>query len=192
MEWVRIHPFIQNWPGGGPPPTFEISADENGTAVVELAWDPVALSAPASYQEPLRYYSTDVPFNETITCDDGTTRSISIPAQTIRLNGNRATWAIPAALWEGYLQESLKTLRTPSGTTFSGNLYYRVRATAPGASQPRIWPGDAALTGSFSNKAPHIGILRSAPHLPRRSSPTSRRYRPWAAFLFFPIFGGSS
>jgi hypothetical protein len=55
MNWVRMHSLIANWPGGGGPPTFDISADENGSVVVELAWDPQALMAPASYLDPLRY-----------------------------------------------------------------------------------------------------------------------------------------
>ena len=102
MTWVRMHPFIANWPGGGDPPVFEINSDENGAAVVELAWDPQALLAPASYTDNLRYYSTDVPFNGTVSRVDGGSRSVSVPAQLIDLQGNRATWAIPAVLWAGY------------------------------------------------------------------------------------------
>lgn len=168
MEWVRIHPMIANWPGGGPPPTFSISADENGAVVVELAWDPQALSAPATYLNPLRYYASCYTFNETLTNDNGSTRTVNIPAQTIQLTGNRATWTMPQALWDAYIEESLKTLRTPSTTTFSRNLYYRVRATAPGASQARVWPADSALTGPNAIAAPHIGIL------PISASPASQ------------------
>lgn len=159
MNWVRIHPFIANWPGGGPPPTFDITADENGTAVVELAWDPQALMAPASYSSPLRYYSTGVLFNATITRDNGSTLAVNIPPQTIQLNGNRATWAMPAALWEAYREETLKALRTPPTSTFSRNLYYRVRVTPAGSSSAHIWPPDAVLTGANRSAAPHIGIL---------------------------------
>ena len=66
MTWVRMHPFITNWPGGGGPPVFEINSDENGTAVFVLAWDPQALIAPASYSDPLRYYTTAVSFSASI------------------------------------------------------------------------------------------------------------------------------
>jgi len=159
MNWVRMHSLIANWPGGGGPPTFDISADENGSVVVELAWDPQALMAPASYLDPLRYYSTDVDFNATVKNADGTSRSISIPAQTIQLSGNRVTWSIPASLWDAYVQETLKTINTPPTSTFSRNIYYRVRATPPGGSSALIWPANAALTGAHSAAAPHIGIL---------------------------------
>ncbi|HSF43240.1 MAG TPA: hypothetical protein VLT87_25795 [Thermoanaerobaculia bacterium] len=159
MNWVRIHPFIANWPGGGPPPVFEITADENGTAVVEIAWDPQALKAPATYTNPLRYYSTNVVFSATITRDNGSSLAVNVPAQTIQLSGNRATWAMPAALWEAYREESLKALRTPPASTFSRNLYYRVRVTPAGSSTAHIWPPDAVLTGANSAAAPHIGLL---------------------------------
>ncbi len=159
MEWVRIHSLIQNWPGGGPPPVFDISADENGSVVVELAWDPQALMAPGTYTDPLRYYSSDIAFNATVTADNGSTRSISVPAQTIQLTNNRATWSMPQALWDGYMEETFKTLRTPPTTTFSRNIYYRVRATAAGASQARIWPSDSVLRGPNASAAVHIGIL---------------------------------
>ena len=159
MEWVRAHSFVHNWPGGGPPPTFDITADENGSVTVELAWDPQALAAPSASYAPLRYYTSGAAANITYTDDGGTSRTISIPAQNIQLAGNRVTWGIPQPLWDAYVQESLKSLRTPPTTTFARNLYYRVRAQAPGAAQARIWPGDPVLTGSDSNAAPHIGIL---------------------------------
>jgi len=124
MEWVRIHPFIQNWPGGGPPPTFDISADENGSVTIELAWDPQALAAPSTSYAPLRYYSSGAAANITYKDSHGANQTVTLPAQNIQLSGNRATWAIPQALWDGYVQESLKTLNTPPGTTFARNLFY--------------------------------------------------------------------
>ena len=160
MEWIRIHPMIANWPGGGPPPTFDISADENGSVVVELAWDPQALAAPSAGYVPLRYYNSGSAYNVTYTADGGASRNLSIPAQNIQLVGNRTSWTIPQGLWDAYLQESLKTISHTPATTFSGNLYYRVRGTAPGAGQALIWPSDSFLTGGFASAAPHIGILR--------------------------------
>jgi hypothetical protein len=192
MDWVRIHPMIQNWPGGGSPPTFDISADENGNVTVELAWDPQALAAPSTGYAPLRYYTSGSAANITYTDDGGTSRSISIPAQTIQLSNNRASWSIPADLWDGYVQESLKTLRTPPSTTFARNLYYRVRATAPGAAQARIWPGDSVLTSKDSSAAPHIGIL------PISASPSSQVVPDQAAvaamggIILFPNLWGDS
>jgi len=159
MDWVRIHPFIQNWPGGGPPATFDINADENGTAIVELAWDPQALAAPSTSYVPLRYYNSGVAANITYKTDRGATKTISLLPQVIQLVGNRASWAIPQALWDGYVEETLKTLNRPSTTTFARQLYYRVRATAPGASQARSWPPDEFLKGPSASAAPHIGIL---------------------------------
>jgi hypothetical protein len=159
MEWVRIHPFIQNWPGGGSPATFDISADENGSVVVELAWDPQALAAPSASYAPLRYYNSSVAANITYKTDRGATKTITLPAQSIQLVGNHATWAIPQALWDGYVEETLKTLNRPPTTTFARQLYYRVRATAPGASQARNWPPDEFLKGPSASAAPRIGIL---------------------------------
>jgi hypothetical protein len=160
MSWVRIHPLLANWPGGtDSPPVFDISSDENGTAVVELAFDPQTLLAPASYSNPLRYYGSDVPFDAKTVDDNGSSRAVSLPAQTITLSGTRATWSIPAPLWAAYVQESLKSLGTRSATTFSRNLYYRVRVTPAGASSATVYPDDATLTGPSSAAAPHISIL---------------------------------
>src|ERR1051325_3494002 len=103
MQWAPIHPMLHNWPGGGPPPTFDISADENGSAVVELAWDPQALSAPSSGYAPLRYYNSGSAANITYKTDAGADQSISVPAQNIQLTGNRVTWAIPQMLWDAYV-----------------------------------------------------------------------------------------
>jgi hypothetical protein len=159
MDWVRIYPLIANWPGGGSPPVFEITADENANVVIELAWDPQALRAPGSYTDPLRYYSTDVLFSPTVTYDDGSKRTLSIPAQAIQLNGNRTTWAMPADLWDAYVQETLKTVNSPPKSTFSRNIYYRVRATPPGGSKAQIWPPDELLTHRDRAALPRIGIL---------------------------------
>ena len=160
MEWIRIHPMIANWPGGGPPPVFDISADENGSAVVELAWDPQALAAPSAGYVPLRYYNSGSAYSVTYTASGGAKRSLNVPAQNIQLVGNRASWTIPQDLWDAYLQESLKTISSTPATTFSGNLYFRVRGTPAGATHSSIWPDDSSITGRFASAAPHIGILR--------------------------------
>lgn len=161
MTWVRMHPFITNWPGGGGPPVFEINSDENGSAVIELAWDPQALMAPAMYPDPLRYYSTSQAVSVAIPRANGAgTLAVNVPAQPISLAGNRATWVMPAALWAGYVEETLKTLNSPPTTTFSNNLYYRVRVTPPGGATATIWPIDPVLTSGDAASAPHIGILR--------------------------------
>ena len=138
MNWVRIHPMIHNWPGGGPPPTFDISADENGSVVVELAWDPQALSAPSgSYhrsaitgwecrQHNLHRGWRGQPQHQH-SC-------ANYPA-----HGNRVTWSDSRrSCGTPYVQESLKSLNSPPTTTFSRNLYYRVRATPQAAAQAQI------------------------------------------------------
>jgi hypothetical protein len=160
MTWARIYPFITNWPGGGTPPVFDIAADMDGTAVIEIAWDPQALSAPATYPQPLRYYSTNVDFSASVPRASGSgTLPVSVPAQTITVTGNRGTWMMPAALWAGYVEESLKTLSSPPASTFSRNLYYRVRVTPTGSATAAVWPSDAALAGPNAMSSPHIGIL---------------------------------
>jgi hypothetical protein len=182
--------MIVNWPGGGPPPTFDISADENGTAVVELAWDPQALMAPATYPNPLRYYSSHVAFNETLTNDNGTNRSVSIPAQTITLVDNHATWSIPQALWDAYVEETLKTLRNPSTSTFARNIYYRVRASAAGAGQARIWPPDTVLNSGNASAAPHIGVLTISATPSSQVVPDQAAVTAMGGIPFLPTFWG--
>lgn len=189
MSWVRIHPFITNWPGGGDPPVFEINSDENGTAVIEIAWDPQALAAPATYPDPLRYFATSSGFSGTVRKADGGTLALSVPAQTITLAANRAVWAIPADLWAGYREESLKTLGGPTVTTFSSNLYYRVRVTAPGAAQATIWPPDAVLQAPNAASAPHIGVLRMSASVASQVPPDTAAINamgglPWAPSLW--------
>ena len=160
MTWARIRTTIVNWPASGGPPTFEISSDENGAAAIELAYDTERLVAPAAYSDPLRYYITSRPFSATLTNANGTTRSVSIPAQTITLSGNTARWTVPAALWQAYVEEHRKAAANPSSTTFRSNIYYRVRLTAPGATAATVWPPD---TIRGNEHAPHIGIVAAAP-----------------------------
>ena len=157
-NWVRIRPQFANWTMHGTPPRFEISANENGTAVIELAWDPQALLAPSSdYPERIRYYSTDEALDVTITKADGTDLRIQTPAQVIQLTGNQFDWTMPQALWDGFLEECGKSLATPVASTFNRNIYYRVRFTATGASSALVWPPDAAIQGN--PHAPHMGII---------------------------------
>jgi hypothetical protein len=175
MAWVRLHPFVANWPGGGPPPVFEINSNENGTAVIELAWDPQALLNPGTYSDLLRYYSSAGGLSGSITTDRGGTMAVNVPAQTITLAGNRATWQVPQPLWDAYVEESLKTIGPRPTSSFSRNLYYRVRLTPPGASTSEVWPSDKVLGSqnitvpppddsgridpAAAMSAPHIGIL---------------------------------
>ena len=58
-NWVRIRSELYNWTMSPLPPTFEITSNENGQAVIELAWDPQAMLAPSTGYVPLRYYSSD-------------------------------------------------------------------------------------------------------------------------------------
>ncbi|PSB17119.1 hypothetical protein C7B65_19610 [Phormidesmis priestleyi ULC007] len=147
MTWARIRSFLGSLPGGGEPPVLEVTSDENGDAVIELAWDPAALMAPASYpaSEALRYYSTNINFNATLIKDNGATMTLNVPAQRIQLTGGRATWVMPQNLWDAYVEETFKTLRSPSTTTFVRSIYYRVRVTPPGGSQAVLYPTDATL-----------------------------------------------
>jgi subtilisin family serine protease len=168
QNWVRISPLLANWPSGSQPPTFDINANENGTAVVELAWDPQALLAPSQYSPPqaLRYYSSDAAFNGTVTNANGATQNVTVPAQSIRLIGNRVSWTMPQALWDGYVQEALKAQKSPTATTFRRNLYYRVRFQAVAASAAIMWPADSVIKNNPG--APHMGIL------PQSASPSTQ------------------
>lgn len=162
-NWVRIRPMLYNWTLADTPPIFDVNADENGSVVIELAWDPQALLSPATYPNPLRYYSSDQEFNHNVPKAAGGTLAVHVPAQTITLSEGRASWTMPQALWDGYREEALKSLATPPASTFSRRLYYRVRYTATGASSALVWPPDASIQNNPS--APSMGIiaLRSAP-----------------------------
>jgi hypothetical protein len=202
MGWVRIHPFIPNWPGGGDPPVFEINSNENGEAVVELAWDPQALLHPATYPDLLRYYSSAHGLNGTISRDGGGATNVNVPAQRITLDANRATWVMPKALWDAYVEESLKTLKSPPTSTFSRNLYYRVSVTPPGGSKAEIWPSDYVLgslpanapppgEGSFIDKAaamaaPRIGILAMSATPASRVIPDTAAVQAMGGIPFAP------
>lgn len=202
MGWVRIHPFIPNWPGGGDPPVFEINSNENGEAVVELAWDPQALLHPATYPDLLRYYSSAHGLNGTISRDGGGATNVNVPAQRITLDANRATWVMPKALWDAYVEESLKTLNSPPTSTFSRNLYYRVSVTPPGGSKAEIWPSDYVLgslpanapppgEGSFIDKAaamaaPRIGILAMSATPASRVIPDTAAVQAMGGIPFAP------
>jgi len=157
MTWARMQPFLTNWPDGAPPPVFEISSDRPGAVVIELAWDPQALLAPAVYPEPLRYFTTSLDF---------AANGLIIPAQPIALTGATVQWAIPAGLWSAYTKEAAKVFDQPPGTTFACNLYYRVRVTptGAGAGAASIWPADDVLSSGGAAAAPHIGILTPAGH----------------------------
>jgi hypothetical protein len=162
-NWVRIRPTLYNWTLTDTPPIFEINADENGSVIVELAWDPQALMNPSTYPDPLRYYSTNVEFNHTISKADGGSLAVSVPAQTIALRDGRVSWAMPQALWDGYREEAMKALATPPGSVFARRLYYRVRYHPTGASAAICWPPDASIENN--RNAPSMGIiaLRTAP-----------------------------
>lgn len=188
MTWARIHPYLKNWPGGGPPPVFEINSDGNGTAVVDIAWDPQALRSPASYPDPLRFYSSGHTFSATVPRASGSgSLSINVPAQTITLTGNRAEWVMPADLWAGYVEESLKRIGSGGpATTFSGNLYYRVRVTPPGAGQATIWPADAALSGTAAASAPHVTVLPMSATVASQVVPDDAAVNGMGGIPFFP------
>ncbi len=166
-NWVRIRPQLGNWTMADAPPIFQITANENGTAVIELAWDPQALLAPSTqYPEKIRYYGTDQPLDATITKADGSNLRIQIPEQPVQLTGNRFDWTMPQSLWDGFREECLKSLATPARSTFARNIYYRVWFTASGASSALVWPPDSAIQANPN--APHMGIIAL------RSSPTTQ------------------
>lgn len=142
-NWVRIRTALYNWTESDTPPTFEISANENGEAVIELAWDPQAMLAPSTGYVPLRYYNTGQALDVTITRAAGGNMPIQLPVQVIRLNGNRASWQMPQVLWDGYREELRKARAGQS--TMSPNIYYRVRLNPTGAASVLIWPPDASF-----------------------------------------------
>lgn len=146
-DWVQIRPQLAAWPAGGPPPTFEVLSPQNGQAIVELAWDPQALLAPASYPDPLRYYSSDIDLDVEITDSEGNPKQIQVPPQTIQVQGGRGSWTLPQELWEGYQEETLRSVGS-SSSNFNRVLYYRVRLQPTGSQTALVWPPDNQVTQS--------------------------------------------
>lgn len=182
-NWVRIRTMLYNWTEADTPPTFEISANENGEAVIELAWDPQAMLAPSTGYVPLRYYNTGQALDVTITKAAGGNQQIQLPVQVIRLAGNRARWQMPQALWDGY-REELRKARVGQ-STMSPNLYYRVRLNPTGAASVLIWPPDA----SFQNDplAQRLAIIQTSLSAASQVAPDQAAIDampvPWGTFL---------
>ena len=162
-NWVRIRSELYNWTMSPLPPTFEITSNENGQAVIELAWDPQAMLAPSTGYVPLRYYSSDRRLTVNINRAAGGTMAIDIPEQSIRLTNNRFQWTMPQALWDGYREEMNKAMMTPPQSTMSRNIYYRVRFTATGATSPLIWPPDSSFQNNPLAQRLAIIALNRAP-----------------------------
>jgi len=171
MSWIRIYPYLTNWPVDTAPPLFDISSDTPGEAVVELAWDPQALLAPATYPDPLRYLTNGLDLNVTLVAVDGSSHPLSIPAAPVAVSGTATRWAIPSALWKAYGDEARKAAANPPSTTFSRNLYYRVRLAPPGGSTGVVWPSEDVLNGDNASGAPRIGILVGPAQPPGGSLP---------------------
>ena len=182
-NWVRIRTMLYNWTEADTPPTFEISANENGEAVIELAWDPQAMLAPSTGYVPLRYYNTGQPLDVTITRAAGGNLPIQLPVQVIRLTGNRARWQMPQALWDGY-REELRKARVGQ-STMSPNIYYRVRLNPTGAASVLIWPPDS----SFQNDplAQRLAIIQTSLSATSQVAPDAAAVSampvPWGTFL---------
>jgi hypothetical protein len=162
VTWVRMHPYLSNWPASASPPVFDISSDAAGEVVVELAWDPQALLAPATYSDALRYFTTGFDFQASVSGLDGTQRTLNLPATSIELTNGVIQWCVPEVLWQAYTDEASRVQQGTATTTFACNLYYRVRLLPAGAPQATIWPADAVLAGPDSSAAPRIGILTSS------------------------------
>jgi len=194
QNWVRMQPRLANWPMTTAPPIFDIYAQESGSAVIELAWDPATLLAPSDRYtgvDAMRYYASDSNFSKTMTNLDRSNRTVTVSAQNLRLSGNRLSWTMPQALWDAYVEEARKAMASPAQSTFQRNLYYRVRVTPTGASEAIIWPADDAIRNNVN--APHMGLLRLTDAPPARQIPDepavnamggiSGRPQAWGALL---------
>jgi len=164
--WVRIRSQLYNWTEGDRPPTFEIFSNENGRAIIELAFGSSDIpNAPArDPAEPLRYYNTGERLdNISIPNADGSTRTLNIDEQQIVLTGNRATWTMPQELWDAYREELRKSRQTPPTSQMGQMLYYRVRFEPTGGTSATVWPEDASFNASPQNNRMGIISLSSDP-----------------------------
>lgn len=158
--WVRVRPTFYNWTIADTPPSFEIFANENGRASIELAWGSQDIPTPPALDpaEPLRYYQTGEELNVTITKADGSSMPVAIPEQTIQLVEAKATWTMPQVLWDAYREELRKGGQTPPASQMQPMLYYRVRFEPTGAGQPVVWPADQSFTSPLNNRMGIIGL----------------------------------
>ena len=166
QTWVVIRSSLYNWTEGDRPPSFEIFANENGRAIIELAYG--SRDIPNAPQRdpanPLRYYHTgETLTNVQITNADGSTRTLNLAAQDIVLSGNRATWTMPQELWDCYREELRKSRMSPPQSQMAQMLYYRVRFEPTGGTSATLWPGDASFNASPFNNRMNIIALRSDP-----------------------------
>lgn len=157
--WVRIRSAFFNWTEADTPPIFEIASNENGRAVIELAFGsrdiPDALTRDPA--DPLRYYHTAEQLdNVALTRADGTAVTLSLPEQDIVLTGNHAAWQMPQPLWDAYRQELLKSRATPPTSGIDGGLYYRVRFEPTGGTSAIAWPADETFGSPLNNR---MGII---------------------------------
>ena len=162
--WVRIRPTFYNWTVADTPPSFEIFANENGRAIIELAWGSQDIPNPPVFDpaEPLRYYQTGEPIDVTVVQADGTNLAIQLDEQIIQLVDNKATWTMPQVLWDGYRQELRKGGQTPPASQMQPMIYYRVRFEPTGAGSPVVWPNDDSFRSPLNNRMGIIG-LNAAP-----------------------------
>ena len=163
--WVRVRSVLYNWTEGATPPAFEVISNENGRAVIELAWGSTDIPVPPALDPaaPLRYYNTGVRFTANVTKADGSTLALDIPEQTIAMRDNRAVWTMPQALWDAYREELKKARKTPPASQMKQMLYYRVRFEPTGAASAVIWPDDSSFNASPLNNRMGIIALNMSP-----------------------------
>lgn len=163
--WVRVRSTLYNWTEGDTPPSFEVISNENGRAVIELAWGSSDIPTPPALDPaaPLRYYNTGEALDVTVTKADGSSMPVQVPEQDIRLTGNRATWTMPQVLWDGYREELRKARQSPPQSQMRQMLYYRVRFEPTGAASAVIWPDDSSFNASPLNNRMNIIALSSNP-----------------------------
>jgi len=166
QTWVRIRSALYNWTEGDRPPTFEVFSNENGRAIIELAFGSTDIpTAPErDPAAPLRYYNTAETLTAlSITNANGSTRTLNLTEQQIILTGNHASWTMPQALWDAYREELKKSRLSPSQSQMAQMLYYRVRFEPTGGTSAILWPEDASFNASPLNNRMNIIALRSDP-----------------------------
>jgi hypothetical protein len=163
--WVRVRSALYNWTEGATPPAFEVISNENGRAVIELAWGSRDIPVPPALDPaaPLRYYNTGERFKHNVTKADGSTLALDIPEQEISLRDNRAVWTMPQPLWDAYKEELKKARKTPPASQMKPMLYYRVRFEPTGAPTAVIWPDDSSFNASANHNRMNIIALNVSP-----------------------------
>jgi hypothetical protein len=90
MRWVRVRAEFPRYAAGGPPPTFDITSDDDGVANVEVATRPELLVTPMSSNPPVFFSST------------AGSPADGVDGVDVPIRDGRGVYELPAATWAAF------------------------------------------------------------------------------------------